>query len=80
MRTTIDITDQQHRALTSLASRRGLRGFSLIVQEAIDAYLRDQDAAEVDLLLSLEGSVNDDEESEIRRRIAEARSTWHTAS
>lgn len=80
MRTTIDITDDQHRALAALANRRGLRGFSVLVQEALDAYLRDQDAKEVELLLSLEGSVGDDEEAEIRARIDEARSLWRSAS
>lgn len=74
MRTTIDISDEQHRALTALANRRGMRGFSVLVQEALDAYLRDRDAEEIELLLSLEGSVDDEDEAEIRARIDEARS------
>lgn len=80
MRTTVEITHAQHRALMALANRRGVRGFSLLVQEALDAYLRDQDAAEIDLLLSLEGSIDADEEAEIRSRIDEARSVWRSAS
>lgn len=80
MRTTIDIPDEQHRALMALANRRGVRGFSVLVQEALDAYLRDRDAEEIELLLSLEGSVDDAEEEQIRARIAEARSAWRSAS
>lgn len=80
MRTTVEITDEQHRALAALADRRGLRGFSRLVQEALDAYLHEQDAAEVELLLSLQGSIGDDEEAQIRARIDEARSQWRSAS
>jgi hypothetical protein len=68
MRTTIDISDEQHRALTALA------------KEALDAYLRDRDAEEIELLLSLEGSVDDEDEAGIRARIDEARSQWRSAS
>lgn len=80
MRTTVDITDDHHRALAALANRRGMRGFSALVQEALDAYLRDQEIEEIDLLLSLEGSVTSDEETEILQRIDEARSAWRSAS
>ena len=39
MRTTIEL-DNEHRArLLDLAARRGLKGFSAIVQEALDQYL-----------------------------------------
>ncbi|MDP9022776.1 MAG: hypothetical protein M3N57_08785 [Actinomycetota bacterium] len=80
MRTTVEISDDQRRALAAIAHRRGLRGFSVLVQEALDTYLRDQDAGEVELMLSLEGSVDDEEEAEIRGRIDEARSLWRSAS
>ena len=42
MRTTVEISEHQHRALTELALRRRIRGFSLLVQEAIDFYLAEQ--------------------------------------
>lgn len=76
MRTTIELTAEQHDALTMLARRRGMRGFSLIVQEALDAYLADLGADEVDSLLALEGSIGDPEAGEVRRRITEARASW----
>jgi predicted transcriptional regulator len=79
MRTTVEISDDQHRALSAIAQRRGLRGFSTLVQEALAAYLHDLDTDEVDLLLSLEGTLNDDEESEMRSRIDSARASWRAS-
>lgn len=79
MRTTVEITEDQHRALSAVAQRRGFRGFSQLVQEALDAYLQDLDSDEVDLLLSLEGSLDEREEQEMRRRIGEAKALWRTS-
>lgn len=75
----MEITDAQHRALSAVAQRRGLRGFSQLVQEALDAYLRDLDAGEIDILLGLEGILNDQDEQDVRARIAETRATWRTS-
>ena len=76
MRTTVEITEDQHRALTALAQRRGLRGFSALVQEALGEYLSDREADELDLLLQLEGIISESEAQEMRERIAQIRSTW----
>lgn len=80
MRTTVEITEEQHQALTALANRRGVRGFSLLVQEALAQYLSDVEADELDLLLSLEGSLSEAEEKELRARVEEVRKTWRTSS
>lgn len=79
MRTTVEITDEQHRALGAIAQRRGLRGFSQLVQEAVDAYLQDVDADEVDLLLGLEGSLDEREAREVRDRIESTRAAWRAS-
>lgn len=79
MRTTVEITEDQHRALNAVAQRRGLRGFSQLVQEALEAYLHDLDSDETDLLLGLEGSLDDREEQELRARIEEARAVWRAS-
>lgn len=79
MRTTVEVTAEQHEALMGIARRRGLRGFSLVVQEALDAYLSDLSSTEVDLLLSLEGSIDEGEEGEMRNRIEEARASWRAS-
>lgn len=79
MRTTVEISDDQHRALTALAQRRGLRGFSQLVQEAVDAYLGDLGRDEVSLLLDLEGTLDQHDEREMRSRIDAARAAWRVS-
>lgn len=79
MRTTVDITEAQHRALSAIAHRRGVRGFSILVQEALDAYLRSLDTDEVDLLLGLEGTLSASDADEVRRRIDTARAVWRAS-
>lgn len=80
MRTTVEITHEQRQALSSLAARRGIRGFSPLVQEAIDLYLTDRSPDRIGNLEALEGSLSDAEADEVERRIAEAWSTWPSAS
>jgi predicted DNA-binding protein len=79
MRTTVEITSRQHEALNALAKRRGLRGFSQLVQEAIDVYLQGLGDSETELLLALEGSLNEEQESELRSRIEDARAVWRVS-
>jgi metal-responsive CopG/Arc/MetJ family transcriptional regulator len=79
MRTTVEITEEQHQALSAVARRRGLRGFSALVQEAVEAYLRDLDSEETDLLLGLEGMLDDDEAREVRSRIDTTRELWRAS-
>ena len=78
MRTTVEIPDEQRSQLVHLAAERGEKGFSIIVQEAIELYLsmnaarRDKIAAAQSVLGTL-----DDEEAEIlRASVAKLRKTW----
>lgn len=80
MRTTVEIREDQRLALAALAEQRGLRGFSLLVQEAIDGYLAGRQADELESVLSLRGSLSPVEADELERRIAEAWSAWTTSS
>jgi len=41
MRTTVEITDEQRAKLRELAAKRGEKGLSTLVQEALDRYLED---------------------------------------
>jgi Ribbon-helix-helix protein, copG family len=75
MRTTVEITDEQHRALSAIAQRRGVRGFSVLVREALDGYLANLNVDEVDLLLGLEGVLTDTDAREMRSRIDDVRTT-----
>ncbi|MGH3931169.1 MAG: hypothetical protein ACRDTF_14465 [Pseudonocardiaceae bacterium] len=79
MRTTVEIGDEQHRALSALAQRRGLRGFSQLVQEALDSYLRDLGEDEITVLLELEGTLGERDEAELRARIEAARAVWRAS-
>ncbi|ORW02545.1 hypothetical protein [Mycobacterium kyorinense] len=79
MRTTVEITDQQHRALSAIAQRRGVRGFSALVQEALDVYLASLNNEEIDLLLGLEGTLTESEAREVRSRIDDARARWRAS-
>ncbi len=79
MRTTVEISDEQHRALSALAQRRGLRGFSQLVQEALEAYLRDLDDDETGVLLDLEGTLGERDEAQLRARVGAARATWRAS-
>jgi len=79
MRTTVEITDEQHRALSAIAQRRGVRGFSVLVQEALDGYLANLKTDEVDLLLGLEGVLTESDAEEVRSRINDVRTTWRAS-
>lgn len=80
MRTTVEITDEQHIALTALAAKRGMRGFSALVREAIDQYLAEQPGQDLEAVLALRGALSPEEGDALERRIAEAWATWSTAS
>lgn len=75
----MEITPEQHRALSTLAHRRHLRGFANLVQEALDAYLADLGSDEVDVLLGLEGALTTAEADQFQGRIDEVRSTWRAS-
>lgn len=69
----------EHRsALLSLASRRGEKGFSSVLEEAIDSYLRNENEREKrrTLLLSLGGVLSPNEAERLRRATSELRENW----
>lgn len=43
MRTTVELSDAVRARLLELAARRGERGFSALVEEAVERYLEDED-------------------------------------
>jgi hypothetical protein len=79
MRTTVEITASQHEALSAIARRRGLRGFSVLVQEALAGYLQDLDTDEVDLLLGLEGVLSEDEARTVGAHVDQSRELWRAS-
>lgn len=78
MRTTVEIPDVQRARLLELAARRGEKGFSRLVQEAIDRLLAEDDSREVrtKAALALEGSMGTQEADELLSSVVRIRSTW----
>lgn len=78
MRTTVEIPDRLRAALLAISARRGMRGFSKIIEEALDQYLQTMASRDRDLasLLSLKGSWTDAEAEEARKTIHEVRKNW----
>ncbi len=78
MRTTVEITDAQRAGLLDLAARRGEKGFSRLVQEAVDRLLADEHAGKgrVEAALALEGSMTAEAADELTASVARVRSHW----
>ena len=78
MRTTIELSDDHRSALHSIAARRGLRGYSKLIQEAIDFYIRQKEKKGDGLkqLLKMRGSWSEEEAKRVRKRLEEVRRNW----
>jgi predicted CopG family antitoxin len=78
MRTTIEIKDEHRARLLELAARRGGKGFSDIVAEAIDVYLLTLSGDEEKRrgALRLRGSLDDAEAEELRDATRSLRESW----
>ena len=84
MRTTIELTDEQRAKLLALAARRRLRGYSALIQEALERYL--EEAAEQRQVQAgakaaraarkIRGSMSETEAERMRRRIDELWRRW----
>lgn len=82
MRTTIELTEEHRALLHALAARRGLRGYSRLVQEAIDFYLKHHAEAQEarQALLARKGAWVAEEAERTRAAIGELRRQWTTTS
>lgn len=78
MRTTVEITDAQRAELLKLAAQRGEKGFSAVIREALDLYLRQHRARreKVEKALALQGSFDEGEAKALERSVAQLRGTW----
>ncbi|WP_108664686.1 ribbon-helix-helix protein, CopG family [Euzebya rosea] len=80
MRTTVELTDASHEAISNLARRRGSRGLSEIVQTAVDLYLASLSAEEVEAVLGLEGSISEESAASMTAAMEESRGQWRTTA
>ena len=78
MRTTIELTDDQRAELVRLSAKRRLKGFSQIVQEAVDEYLLRQGGREqaIATALTLKGLLGKKEADELAERVRVVRELW----
>ncbi len=78
MRTTIEIPDEQRAKLLEAAARRGEKGFSSIVQEALADYFVAEERRQerVQRALGVLGKLDEDEAEELARSVRKLRRTW----
>ena len=78
MRTTVELTDDQRAELLRLAARRGIKGFSQIVQEAVDEYLQHEGGKDqaIAAALSLQGSLVGESADRFEERVRSLRELW----
>lgn len=80
MRTTVELDDSTHEAISALARRRGDRGLSTIVQTALDLYLSTLQAEEVDATLGLRGSVSEESAVAMLAEMDRVRGGWRSTA
>ena len=75
MRTTVEITADQRARFMEMAARRGEKGFSKLVQQALDAYIKAQAGEEEKRrrALLLKGSLDPREADRLRTATREIR-------
>ena len=78
MRTTIELTEDQRAELLKLAAQRGMKGFSGLVQEAVNAYLDSQAsrASLIEAALAMKGSLKNKSADEFEERTHAIRKNW----
>ena len=78
MRTTVEIPDEQRARLLQLASERGEKGFSRLVQEAVELYLRENQARRerVAAARATLGSLSETEAESLRESVRNLRKRW----
>ena len=78
VRTTIELTSRQRALLLKLAAERGEKGFSRLIQEAVDRYLEERASRRerIDAALGVLGTIDDATEARLRESVAETRRSW----
>lgn len=82
MRTTIELSQNHRQAIHQLAQMRGQRGYSKLIQEAVDYFLENKrfDKKEQARLLALRGSWSDEETRQIRFSMSKVHANWKKSS
>ncbi len=82
MRTTLELTPENYTALRELAARRGEKGYSRIVNEAIDRYVhadaQERRAQAIAALEASRGIISGEEGEELQANIRRWRESWRS--
>lgn len=78
MRTTVEIDDTQRAELLKLAAQRGEKGFSSVIREALELYLRQHRARKeaVARALSVQGSFSPGAADALEASVRQLRERW----
>jgi len=78
MRTTIEMSDAVRARLLELAARRGERGFSALVEEAVERYLVDEERrrSQAERAKSVIASLSEGEAEELEASVRSLRERW----
>jgi len=78
MRTTVEMKPEHRSALIALAARRGEKGFSSVLEAAIEQYLQGEQQRQRrrEDLLALAGSLSPEQAAELRDRTRAIRESW----
>lgn len=78
MRTTIELSNELISSLHALAVKKGYRGYSKVIEEAVHFYLKKNEEKEsaTRRLLRMRGSWSGEETREVKKRIEEMRKNW----
>jgi hypothetical protein len=78
MRTTIEIKPEHRARILELAAARGEKGFSSVVAEALELYLKAQNDRKKAIrnALALKGSMGDKEAADLLERTRKIRAHW----
>jgi predicted transcriptional regulator len=78
MRTTIELKPEHRSRLIAIAAKRGKKGFSSVLNEAVESYLSEE--AERDArrqrALRLRGILKHEEAAELQKNAAALRASW----
>lgn len=78
VRTTIELKPEHRARLLEMAARRGEKGFSSVIEEAVDAYLEGSAGTERlrDRALALRGALPAAQAERLRRETEDLRGSW----
>jgi predicted transcriptional regulator len=78
VRTTIEMRPEHRARILQLAANRGEKGFSAVVAEALELYLKVQDQQEsaIKSALALKGSISESDAADLLAQTNSIRANW----